>query len=115
MKAGEYRHRLTIEENTGTSEDATYREKVESWTAYLEVWAAVDTGASRQFWAAKQVHPELTHLITFRYRGDFDPSKEIRFTWVDGRDVSHTCYPVGPAIDVDNAHVDYRLACVEEI
>ena len=78
-----------------------YYQPTEDWTTYLYAWAEVDSGPSRKFWAARQLHAEATHVITIRWREDFNPTRVVRFKWTDRGGYTHTAYPLGPAVNQD--------------
>ena len=118
MNSGQLRHRVRLEENKAKASDATaelYYEEPEDWKLYLHIQAAVDTGSSRQFWAAKQLYQELTHLVTFRWFYAFDQTKELRVTFTDRGGTVRTLYPLGSAVVVGKKSEWLQLSCVEKV
>lgn len=76
----------------------------------MDSWAAVDTGGSREFWAARQLQQELTHLVQIPYRSDLDITKELRIKWG-----TRTLLLLGPPINLRNANKEWELRCVEDV
>ena len=110
MGAGKYRHRITIERDTGTATDAG-NNPVEDWNDYhIEIPASIDTGGTRQFYAAKQVHGELTHLVKIPFIAGLDITAKLRITWG-----SRTLNLLGPPIDALGGRTEYEIRCVEDV
>jgi len=108
--SGRYRDHVTIQKDTGTTEDAA-GQHVESWTnLFSSVPAELDTGGSRKFYAAQQVHKELTHLVTTRFLNTLVISDKLRIAWG-----SRTLNLLGPPIDVLNRRHEYEFRCVEHV
>ena len=115
IRSGDLRHRVTLQENTGTDGgSAACYEETEAWTQYMQVWANIDTGGSRAFWAAQQRHQDLTHLITMPWREDLDPTKELRIQWTDAAGRTHYLYPQGPPVNVKQLNRFYEWPCIED-
>lgn len=107
--AGKYRHRITIEKDTGTSE-GSYYDVQESWGTLGEAWAEIDSGGSRRYYAAQQVHPELTHLVTIPYRSDVAVTQKLRIVWG-----TRYLYPLGPPVDAKGLHREWEFRCAEQV
>lgn len=77
MKAGNLRHRVTIQRSTDAL-DATTQEITQTWTTLATVWAEVlDMSGSERFRAA-QVQPGATVTVRIRYRDDVTSKMRIR-------------------------------------
>lgn len=50
-----------------------------SWADTVTVWASIEAGSGREFFAAQQMIPELSHVVTIRYRSGVTPKN--RFTY----------------------------------
>ncbi len=108
MPAGKYRHRITIERDTGTETDA-YNNVVADWNDYFRsVPAEIDTGGSRKFYAAQQVKSELTHMVTVRWISTLDITAKMRITWG-----TRTFNLLGPPVDPLGKRYEFR--CVEAV
>jgi SPP1 family predicted phage head-tail adaptor len=103
LQSGQLRHRVSIEVNTPTR-SATGAE-VPGWTLLADRWAAVLPQAGREFYAAKQLHAEVTHLITIRGPLAVQPEMRIR---MGGR-----LFDILSVIDVEERHQELRLLCRE--
>ena len=117
MTSSRLRHPVRIQQNNATAGGSgDYYQDTPVWEPYLDAWAEIDSGPSRKFYAAKQVHEEATHVITIHWRSDFDWSKEIRFVWTDAADRTHTAYPLGPPANLDGqANQWLEFVCVERV
>lgn len=86
MEAGKLRHRLRIEQDSGTTQDAS-GQTTSNWTEYQTVWAAIEPVSGLERWRAQQMQAETTHLIQIRYldnvttkmRGVFQNTRELEF------------------------------------
>jgi len=106
MEAGRLRHRVTIQRATEGSADAM-GEKALTWAELYTVWAAVMPEASREFYRASQVHAEMTHLISIRYRSGITNSDRLR--------IGSRYLNIVAIQNVDERNVELRLVCVEEV
>jgi SPP1 family predicted phage head-tail adaptor len=105
MEAGKLRHRVTIERPT-TTRSAVSGAPVQAWAEVTTVWASVRPRSAYQREQAAQQHAGLTHDVSIRYTADLTPGCRLKF---DGR----TLLIVGPAIDVDERHVELRMTVTE--
>lgn len=77
MRGGALRHLIRVEQKTiDVSGDG---DRTETWTTFAEVWASVETGNGREFFAARQVIADLTHTIRMRYIVDITPDMRIAY------------------------------------
>ena len=104
MKAGELRHRVTLQHAT-TSQDE-YGEAIESWSELDTVWAAVEPMQGREFLEGRRLEQEVTTRIRIRYRDDLQPLV-LRATWG-----SHT-YDVVAVLEVQSRRREIHLMCRE--
>lgn len=75
MRAGELRHRVTIQQKTTTQD--TYGAPVETWAALATVWANVEALSGREFFDSQQTVAQADHRITIRYRSDVKPAMRV--------------------------------------
>jgi SPP1 family predicted phage head-tail adaptor len=107
VEAGKLRHRLTIQQDSGTSLDASGH-VTEDWTDVLTVWASVQPVAGLERWRANQMQAETTHLITIRYleavttkmRGLFQGTRELNFLSV---------------LNVDERNIEMQIQAKERV
>lgn len=77
MRAGELRHRVTLQSVT-VARDAVGG-TTETWTDQATVWAAIEPLRGREYWDAAQVAAEATYRVRMRYRAGVSP--EMRLTY----------------------------------
>ena len=78
MRAGQLRHRVTIQKPTeGTPND--YGETLDTWSDVATVHASVIMQAAREAFEAAQVQPEGTVEVIVRYRSDLTSEKRFKF------------------------------------
>jgi SPP1 family predicted phage head-tail adaptor len=77
VKAGDLRHRVTIESGTRTS-DGAGGSTIE-WQTVAEVWAAIWSRTVDETFVLDRVAGTATHDIWIRYRSDVSPDMRIRF------------------------------------
>ena len=69
MKAGELRHRITIQQNAPTVND--YGERADNWVTLMTVWAAIEPMAGNERWL-KEVEADVA-MTTTRIRMRYYP------------------------------------------
>jgi SPP1 family predicted phage head-tail adaptor len=42
-------------------------------------WASIEPGSGREFFEAKQLNPELSHVVKIRYRASVTPNHRLRY------------------------------------
>ncbi len=103
MRAGELRHRVTIQQKSVVR--GTYGEEDVAWTDVATVWGSVEPLQGREFIEAKQTQAEITTRIRIRYRSGISP--EMRAVW-DGH-----IYDIEAVIDVGGRKRELQLMCTE--
>ena len=68
MRSGSMRHRITIQQNTPTTN--SFGETIDAWTTLCTVWAAIEPLSGKRYWEAKQANTDETGMIRIRYRSD---------------------------------------------
>jgi len=109
MRAGELRHRVTIQEKSVTRN--SYGEEVITWGDVATVWAAVEPLArgprGREFIEAQRAGAEITTLIRMRYRSGIAPEMRVVYG-------SHT-YDIKSVVHVEERQRELHLMCREVI
>lgn len=104
MRAGELRHRVTIQQKTITQD--TYGAEVETWAAVTTVWAKIEDLSGREYFAAQQVPTaQVSTRVTIRWRADVKP--EMR-ALANGRVLD-----IKAALDPDGRKRELQLMCLE--
>lgn len=107
MQAGKLRHRLTIQTNSGTTQDASGQTTAD-WTEYRTVWAEIVPTAGLERWRANQMQAETTHLISIRHldgvttkmRGLFQGTRTFEFLSV---------------LNVDERNIEMQIQAKERV
>jgi SPP1 family predicted phage head-tail adaptor len=104
IQSSELRHRVVIEANQPLQRSGSGA-PVPKWQPLCTRWAAIAPQAGREFWAAKQMHSELTHLIKLRGPLELQPTMRVRF--------GDRVFDILSVIDVEERHTEIRLVCKE--
>ena len=83
--AGNYRHKMTLEQPSHGTPSVLSGEVVDTWTEVAEMWCSLRPIRGDEFLAAKQVQSEVTHVMRTWYRGDVDIDTTMRFNLRDTR------------------------------
>ena len=78
MKAGNYRHLVTIEHCVEEAND--YGELIKAWRTYATVNASVEPLVGNESFAAMQVGADLTHRVKARYLPGVVPQMRVKFS-----------------------------------
>lgn len=87
-RTGSLRHPGQIQEDSGEFTDGTdsHGQPRERWRKVFDAFAAVTPLRGREFWNARQVQADTTHLLTFRYRPEWrEVTAKHRFLDQTGR------------------------------
>lgn len=77
MKAGDLRHRITIQENRPVKDAEGIVQ--DSWVDLATVWAALKPLSGRELLAAQALQSETTGTLEIRYRAGIKPSQRVIF------------------------------------
>lgn len=105
MRAGDLRHRVTIQQQVGKGKDPVTKETRETWQDVATVWAAVEPLRGREYFQAMETESEAVTRVRIRYRPGV--TNEMRVQYGD-----RILYIQG-VIDVDERHRELQLMCVE--
>jgi len=102
MKAGDLRHRVTLQQLvTGSPQNTTAGEPDQAWGDVATVWAAVEPLQGRALEAAQMIQSEVTGRIRIRYRAGVTAAMRVSF---DGR-----LYDIKAVVDPDERHRELVL------
>lgn len=108
LEAGRLDKRVTIQTLVESSDGAGGQNR--SWAAgALTVWASVEPGTGREFAAAQQLQPELSHIVTIRYRTGITPKMRIKYM---AGGVTRT-FSIHSLVDPLERHEQLQLYCSE--
>lgn len=76
MRAGDLRHRITLQRPEYTQDDIT-GEMTPSWVEVAKIWASVEPVSVNQFVSAATNQSKVSARIVIRYRKGIDPTMRI--------------------------------------
>lgn len=77
MRAGELRHRVTLEQRTQTV--ASQGSLTPIWQGVATVWAAVEPVGGDEGERGKHADATITHRVRIRYRPDVSPKMRVSY------------------------------------
>ncbi|APC45957.1 hypothetical protein QHH_45 [Halomonas phage QHHSV-1] len=77
MRAGQLRHRVTIQQ-PGQTQDPNTGEMITGWQDVATVWASVEPLSAREFIAAQAGQSEISARIKIRYREGIDATMRVQ-------------------------------------
>lgn len=79
QRIGHLRHKVTIQEDTGTTRNAA-NERTADWTTLDggSVWASVEPLRGRELIEAQQMHANVSHRVTCRHVSGVTPAMRVR-------------------------------------
>ena len=105
MRAGDLRHRVTIQQPVETQN--AYGEPVVAWQDVATVWAAVEPLRGREFFDAQQVQARVDHRIRIRYRADVTPKMRVL--------LGSRAFNIQAVIEPESRRRELHLMCKEAI
>lgn len=104
LAAGRLRHRITIESQSTVSDGQGGN--TATWGTLATVWAAISATGGREFQAARQSRPTLSHEITMRHRSDVTPAMRVKLS-------ASRVFGIVAVIDPDETRTATVLHCEE--
>lgn len=106
MRAGDLRHRLTLQQNQAAR--GAYNEAPPAWVTLATLWGAVSSISARQFVEQARTQGEITHKVVIRYRPGILPQRnrllyKNRVLIIEG------------VLDADEARRQLTLMCREVV
>lgn len=77
LSSGRLDKRVTVQSLGEASDGAGGQSR--TWSDGVTVWAAIEQGAGREFMAAQELQPELSHIVTMRYRSTVGPKNRLKY------------------------------------
>jgi SPP1 family predicted phage head-tail adaptor len=105
MRAGQLRHRVTIQEVSEIS--SPIGGVVEIWGDVADVWVSIEPGRSREFMAARQINAEITHEIRMRYLPDIKPKMRLKF--------GERIFNIDPPRNISERNNELIVMAIEEV
>ncbi len=107
-RAGKYRRKVIIQQPTLSEPSADTGERLKTFTKLGDAWAEVSELGTREVWRAQQVNPEITTVITIRWRTDITITSAMRIKY--GTRILNLA---GPPIG-DDRQKELVMRCVEQ-
>lgn len=105
MRAGELRHRITIQQATVTRDG--FGAEIPAWADVATIWAKIETVSGTESVGPEQVATAtLVHEVTIRYRDDIQPTMQV--VW------NARLFTIR-AVVADNANKQIVLSCDEVV
>lgn len=76
MQAGQLRHRVTLQSASQSTD--SYGQVTLTWSDTATVWASVQPLQGREAERAKQIHKDVTHNVTIRYRSGVSTAQRFK-------------------------------------
>jgi len=105
IRAGELRHRVTIQQKSVTRN--TFGEEIVTWQDVATVWAAIEPLRGREFFESQQVNAEVTTRIRIRYRPGITPTMRVVY--------GSRIFDIQAVINVEERNRELHLMCREEV
>lgn len=105
MRAGELRHRVTLQQPAETRNE--YGEAERTWSHVATVWAAVEPLSGREYFDSQQRQAAVSTRITLRYQPGITPHMRVLF--------GARVYEIDSVIDIEERHREMQLMCAEQI
>lgn len=108
MRAGELRHRVTIQTLGDTTQNA-YGESQGSWSSGRTVYASVQPVGGSEIEELGRMVPIMNHLVRMRYQPDVTLTPKNRLLW-GTRELNITS-----VLKTDEVSEEWRITCTERI
>ncbi len=111
MKAGDLRHRVTIQSPTVTPN--AHGESVIAWNTYSvpRSCANVEQLSGRALWNAQQIQPDVSIAVHLRYVSGV--TADMRIVWHDGT-ADRYLNILGPPVNPDGQRKELICNCIEK-
>lgn len=105
MRAGELRHRVTIQQMQDTQNE--YGEPVKEWVDVVTVWASIEGLRGREYFEAQQTMAQADHRIKIRYMDGIKPTMRIVY--------GTRIFSIQSVLDPDGRRRELHLICKEQV
>jgi SPP1 family predicted phage head-tail adaptor len=105
MRAGQLRHKITIQNTTVTQD--SYGSKVDTWAIFATVWASVEPVSGREYFESAKLNAEITHRVRIRYTAGVTPDMKILY--------GDRTFNIKSVINREERNRDMELMCAEVI
>lgn len=108
LRAGELRHRVTLQWDTGITVNEV-GETTAAWTDFAgPLPAHVEPLAGRELWNAQQIQPDISHKVTIRYLANVTSKMRVIYG-------QRTFHIEGPPTNIGEKNRELMLMCREAV
>lgn len=105
MNIGKLRQRITLQKQVNTVND--YGAAVTTWKSVSTVWADVRPISGHEYFAAQQVHSEVTTQIWIRYLPGIVPTMLVKF--------GKRTLEIVSVLNIQERNISLQLMCKEVV
>lgn len=105
MRAGQLRHRLSLQSPTITN--TSTGTITEAWGTVATIWGSVEPLRGREFYDSALINSDVTARIVIRYTSDIEPNYRIVY---DNR-----TFLIESIVDIDERRKEMNLMVTEEV
>lgn len=105
MRAGELRHKITIQLNQPIRN--SYGELEDNWINVTTVWASIEVLRGREYFAAQQINEQITAKITIRYITGITTKMRVLF--------KDRIFDILAVLNHDERNIELNLMCKESV
>lgn len=105
MRAGELRHRVTIQKNQPIRN--SYGEMEDAWINFATVWASIEGISGREYFMAHQTQAQTDYRIKMRYIDGVKPSMRVIY--------GVRIFNIQSVLDPDGRRKELHLMCKEVV
>lgn len=105
MRAGELRHKITIQELVEQVDEYGTPTGTSTWQDVCTVWAAIEPIQGREYVLLHSTQSELSARIRIRYRSGIKPAMRVVY--------GDRVFDIQAVIDTQERHIELQLMCIE--
>lgn len=79
--------------------------EVITWTTLATIWSDITSSGGREFWQAKQINAEISHMVTIRYRDKISPRYRLLY--------GSRIFQILSVVNADETRTGLQLMCKE--
>ena len=103
MRAGQLRYRITIQQATEAQD--SFNQPIATWSTFAQRYAELLPQSGREFIAARQIVPELQHLVNLRWLAGVTPKMRVT--------LGARTFDILAVLDLEGRNRELQLACRE--
>jgi SPP1 family predicted phage head-tail adaptor len=104
IDAGQLRHRVSLQYNTGTA--GALNEIIPNWTTRNQVWAMIEPLSAREYIANQEVRGEVSHKIAIRYDPTISNTDRIQ-------DENEVNYTITGILNIQERNIKQIVLCLQ--